>query len=232
MQASMNILSLSTLSMRCILPPLHQCRPPILPTTPPYQQMRWTSPARRGLSMRVEMTRTKRGEGPITLLYWRLIEISTNSQFRGCPRQCILVSSQMITREMRFWRFCVVPVVFFFTARNLLEHIQMGCCSECWVTLFWQYFTVYHYFPCAISRAVIICTVAWMSRLPLFSFVDFFSRMIRLMGLVNQACKRPLRTKVSSKRKKPKFKDLLFVPKPESQRYPAAHAHQPSPFSS
>ncbi|XP_067107858.1 RNA-binding region-containing protein 3 isoform X1 [Osmerus mordax] len=42
-------------------------------------------------------------------------------------------------------------------------------------------------------------------------------RIIRLMGLVNQACKRPLRAKVSSKRKKPKLKDLLFVPKPDSQ---------------
>lgn len=47
-------------------------------------------------------------------------------------------------------------------------------------------------------------------------------RMIRLMGLVNQACKRPLRTKVSSKRKKPKFKDLLFVPKPDSQSAPGS----------
>uniref|UniRef100_A0A3P8X8H1 RNA-binding region-containing protein 3 n=2 Tax=Esox lucius TaxID=8010 RepID=A0A3P8X8H1_ESOLU len=45
-------------------------------------------------------------------------------------------------------------------------------------------------------------------------------RMIRLMGLVNQACKRPLRTKVSSKRKKPKFKDLLLVPKPDCQSGP------------
>ncbi|KAL1006675.1 hypothetical protein UPYG_G00075260, partial [Umbra pygmaea] len=45
-------------------------------------------------------------------------------------------------------------------------------------------------------------------------------RMIRLMGLVNQACKRPLRTKVSSKRKKPKIKDLLFVPKPDPQSAP------------
>lgn len=41
-------------------------------------------------------------------------------------------------------------------------------------------------------------------------------RMIRLMGLVNQPCKRPLRTKSSSKRKKPRLKDLLFVPKPDS----------------
>uniref|UniRef100_A0A673I9M7 RNA-binding region-containing protein 3 n=1 Tax=Sinocyclocheilus rhinocerous TaxID=307959 RepID=A0A673I9M7_9TELE len=41
-------------------------------------------------------------------------------------------------------------------------------------------------------------------------------RMIRLMGLVNQPCKRPLRTKTSSKRKKPKLKDLLFIPKPDS----------------
>ncbi|KAM6977312.1 RNA-binding region-containing protein 3 [Aplochiton taeniatus] len=47
-------------------------------------------------------------------------------------------------------------------------------------------------------------------------------RMLRLMGLVNQAYKRPLRTKSSAKRKKPKFKDLLFVPKPDSQSAPAA----------
>ncbi|XP_056155621.1 RNA-binding region-containing protein 3 [Lampris incognitus] len=42
-------------------------------------------------------------------------------------------------------------------------------------------------------------------------------RIARLMGLVNQACKRPLRTKTVSKRKKPKIKDLLCVPKPDSQ---------------
>ncbi|MCJ8729023.1 hypothetical protein PDJAM_G00011470 [Pangasius djambal] len=40
-------------------------------------------------------------------------------------------------------------------------------------------------------------------------------RMIRLMGLVNQPCKRPLRTKMAATRKKPKLKDLLFTPKPE-----------------
>ncbi|XP_055038732.2 RNA-binding region-containing protein 3 [Misgurnus anguillicaudatus] len=40
-------------------------------------------------------------------------------------------------------------------------------------------------------------------------------RMIRLMGLVNQPCKRQLRAKASSKRKKPRLKDLLFVPKPD-----------------
>ncbi|KAM4606067.1 RNA-binding region-containing protein 3 isoform 1-T2 [Polymixia lowei] len=45
-------------------------------------------------------------------------------------------------------------------------------------------------------------------------------RIVRLMGLVNQACKRPLRTKAASKRKKPKIKDLLFVPKPDSQSVP------------
>lgn len=54
-------------------------------------------------------------------------------------------------------------------------------------------------------------------------------RVARLMGLVNQACKRPLRTKRTSKRKKPRIKDLLSVPpKPESQRYPAwALMHTP-----
>ncbi|KAG1926006.1 RNA-binding protein [Pimephales promelas] len=41
-------------------------------------------------------------------------------------------------------------------------------------------------------------------------------RMIRLMGLVNQPCKRPLRAKTSSKRKKPKLKDFLLIPKPDS----------------
>ncbi|KAG9276795.1 RNA-binding protein 40 [Astyanax mexicanus] len=46
-------------------------------------------------------------------------------------------------------------------------------------------------------------------------------RMIRLMGLVNQPCKRPLRSKAASKRKKPKLKDLLFAPKPESHSAPA-----------
>ncbi|XP_016085238.1 RNA-binding protein 40-like [Sinocyclocheilus grahami] len=52
-------------------------------------------------------------------------------------------------------------------------------------------------------------------------------RMIRLMGLVNQPCKRPLRTKTSSKRKKPKLKDLLFIPKPDSHG-PSGPALQPS----
>ncbi|XP_037550388.1 RNA-binding region-containing protein 3 [Nematolebias whitei] len=45
-------------------------------------------------------------------------------------------------------------------------------------------------------------------------------RIARLMGLVNQACKRPLRPKAASKRKKPKIKDLLYAPKPDSQSAP------------
>ncbi|XP_038160164.1 RNA-binding region-containing protein 3 isoform X1 [Cyprinodon tularosa] len=45
-------------------------------------------------------------------------------------------------------------------------------------------------------------------------------RIVRLMGLVNQACKRPLRAKTASKRKKPKIKDLLYIPKPDSQSAP------------
>ncbi|KAK5605915.1 RNA-binding region-containing protein 3, partial [Crenichthys baileyi] len=45
-------------------------------------------------------------------------------------------------------------------------------------------------------------------------------RIVRLMGLVNQACKRPLRPKTASKRKKPKIKDLLYTPKPDSQSAP------------
>ncbi|XP_027016549.1 RNA-binding region-containing protein 3 [Tachysurus fulvidraco] len=45
-------------------------------------------------------------------------------------------------------------------------------------------------------------------------------RMIRMMGLVNQPCKRPLRTKMAATRKKPKLKDLLFTPKPESHSAP------------
>ncbi|KAK3571549.1 hypothetical protein QTP86_013179 [Hemibagrus guttatus] len=43
-------------------------------------------------------------------------------------------------------------------------------------------------------------------------------RMIRIMGLINQPCKRPLRTKIAATRKKPKLKDLLFTPKPEPHR--------------
>ena len=39
------------------------------------------------------------------------------------------------------------------------------------------------------------------------------------MGLVNQPCKRPARTKASAKRKKPKLKDLLYAPKPDPQRW-------------
>ncbi|KAF3703355.1 RNA-binding protein 40 RNA-binding motif protein 40 RNA-binding region-containing protein 3 [Channa argus] len=45
-------------------------------------------------------------------------------------------------------------------------------------------------------------------------------RIVRLMGLVNQACKRPMRPKTASKRKKPKIKDLLCAPKPDSQSAP------------
>ncbi|XP_076827310.1 RNA-binding region-containing protein 3 isoform X2 [Brachyhypopomus gauderio] len=45
-------------------------------------------------------------------------------------------------------------------------------------------------------------------------------RMTRLMGLVKQPFKRPLRTKTASKRKKPKLKDLLFAPKPDSLSAP------------
>ncbi|XP_030205294.1 RNA-binding region-containing protein 3 isoform X1 [Gadus morhua] len=37
-------------------------------------------------------------------------------------------------------------------------------------------------------------------------------RVARLMGLVNQACKRPLRTKGTSKRKKPRIQHLLSAP--------------------
>ncbi|XP_042082551.1 RNA-binding region-containing protein 3 [Haplochromis burtoni] len=50
-------------------------------------------------------------------------------------------------------------------------------------------------------------------------------RIVRLMGLVNQACKRPLRPKTASKRKKPRIKDLLYAPKPDSQ---SAATLQPS----
>nr|XP_019942825.1 PREDICTED: RNA-binding protein 40 [Paralichthys olivaceus] len=52
-------------------------------------------------------------------------------------------------------------------------------------------------------------------------------RIVRLMGLVNQACKRPMRPKTASKRKKPKIKDLLYAPKQDSQRYSKA-AHKAS----
>ncbi|XP_023253703.1 RNA-binding protein 40 [Seriola lalandi dorsalis] len=45
-------------------------------------------------------------------------------------------------------------------------------------------------------------------------------RIVRLIGLVNQACKRPMRPKTASKRKKPKIKDLLYAPKPDSQSAP------------
>uniref|UniRef100_A0A1A8SBI5 RNA-binding region-containing protein 3 n=1 Tax=Nothobranchius rachovii TaxID=451742 RepID=A0A1A8SBI5_9TELE len=45
-------------------------------------------------------------------------------------------------------------------------------------------------------------------------------RIARLMDLVNQTCKRPLRPKTSSKRKKPKIKDLLYAPKADSQSAP------------
>lgn len=45
-------------------------------------------------------------------------------------------------------------------------------------------------------------------------------RVARLMGMVNQACKRPLRQKTSSKRKKPRIKDLLYTPKADSHSAP------------
>ncbi|KAJ0059887.1 hypothetical protein NL108_014578 [Boleophthalmus pectinirostris] len=45
-------------------------------------------------------------------------------------------------------------------------------------------------------------------------------RIARVMGLVNQAYKRPQRQKTSSKRKKPRIKDLLFAPKADSQSAP------------
>ncbi|KAM9775478.1 RNA-binding region-containing protein 3 isoform 1-T2 [Syngnathus typhle] len=58
-------------------------------------------------------------------------------------------------------------------------------------------------------------------------------RIARLMGLVNQACKRPLRPKTSLKRRKPKIKDLLYVPKVDSQSTPAMQPsdvfEQPNP---
>ncbi|CAK6951970.1 RNA-binding region-containing protein 3 [Scomber scombrus] len=58
-------------------------------------------------------------------------------------------------------------------------------------------------------------------------------RIVRLMGLVNQACKRPLRPKTASKRKKPKIKDLLYAPKPDSQSVPVMQPsdvfEQPNP---
>ncbi|XP_041133373.1 RNA-binding region-containing protein 3 [Polyodon spathula] len=41
-------------------------------------------------------------------------------------------------------------------------------------------------------------------------------RMVRLMGLANQPSKRPQRKKLLPSRKKPKLKDLLYVPKPDS----------------
>ncbi|XP_034027473.1 RNA-binding region-containing protein 3 [Thalassophryne amazonica] len=45
-------------------------------------------------------------------------------------------------------------------------------------------------------------------------------RIAHLKLLVNQACKRPQRPKSTSKRKKPKIKDLLYAPKPDSQSTP------------
>ncbi|XP_028823510.1 RNA-binding region-containing protein 3 isoform X1 [Denticeps clupeoides] len=45
-------------------------------------------------------------------------------------------------------------------------------------------------------------------------------RILRVIGL-NQPCKRPARTKSSAQRKKPKLKDLLYTPKPESHSTPA-----------
>uniref|UniRef100_A0A4W6FYD3 RNA-binding region-containing protein 3 n=2 Tax=Lates calcarifer TaxID=8187 RepID=A0A4W6FYD3_LATCA len=58
-------------------------------------------------------------------------------------------------------------------------------------------------------------------------------RIVRLMGLVNQACKRPMRPKTASKRKKPKIKDLLYAPKPDSQSAPVLQPcdvfEQPNP---
>ncbi|XP_054622347.1 RNA-binding region-containing protein 3 [Dunckerocampus dactyliophorus] len=61
-------------------------------------------------------------------------------------------------------------------------------------------------------------------------------RIVRLMGLGNQACKRPLRPKTSSKRKKPKIKDLLYAPKLDSQSAPAMQPsdvfEQPNPAGS
>ncbi|KAL2085565.1 hypothetical protein ACEWY4_018885 [Coilia grayii] len=55
-------------------------------------------------------------------------------------------------------------------------------------------------------------------------------RMVRLMGLVNQPCKRPARTKASAKRKKPKLKDLLYTPKLESLSAPAPVLHASDVF--
>nr|XP_057915980.1 RNA-binding region-containing protein 3 isoform X2 [Doryrhamphus excisus] len=61
-------------------------------------------------------------------------------------------------------------------------------------------------------------------------------RIARLMGLVNQPCKRPLRPKTSSKRKKPKIKDLLYVTKPDLQSAPVMQPsdvfEQPNPAGS
>ncbi|XP_018596580.2 RNA-binding region-containing protein 3 [Scleropages formosus] len=47
-------------------------------------------------------------------------------------------------------------------------------------------------------------------------------RLLRVMGLANQPCKRPLKAKRSSARKKPKLKDLLFVPKQDLPSGPSA----------
>lgn len=57
-----------------------------------------------------------------------------------------------------------------------------------------------------------------VSLFSLDSLCLLYFRIVRLMGLVNQACKRPLRQKTASKRKKPKIKDLLYAPKADSQR--------------
>ncbi|CAL1596585.1 unnamed protein product [Knipowitschia caucasica] len=45
-------------------------------------------------------------------------------------------------------------------------------------------------------------------------------RFERVKGLTNQPCKRPLKQKISSKRKKPRIKDLFFAPKADSQSAP------------
>lgn len=65
----------------------------------------------------------------------------------------------------------------------------------------------------------------------LYSLCFPYFRIARLMGLVNQACKRPLRPKTASKRKKPKIKDLLYAPKPDSQRYSTGTHACHSPYA-
>lgn len=141
------------------------------------------------------------------ILDWRVIEDNHQSDVPA-----LQLSSRDLENQ---WSFCT------FTNQNInLENFFFLYISK---SDYSRYLTIHiHLQMCDYSTSFIDFFIFYfldqVGRFPPYSLCLVYFRIVRLMGLVNQACKRPLRPKTASKRKKPRIKDLLYAPKPDSQR--------------